>query len=66
MTTNAEELLPCPFCGEQPKITTYPDGWNHVHCSSEKCFINPETRFCPDQISAIEAWNTRILQEENQ
>ena len=66
--------LPCPFCGEVPKVTpSNPkldgDAWGAVQCCNKKCHIQPRA----DDVEilsgsrgsayyknvAIRIWNTR-------
>lgn len=42
-----EQLLPCPFCGGEPRTVTA-DDWVEVICNSCECSID-----------TVEAWNTR-------
>jgi hypothetical protein len=49
MTAPTLELLPCPFCAEQPELYPHDD---QVACETEKCPIR-RTRI------SIAAWNTR-------
>ena len=68
------ELLPCPFCGEQPEV--YPkrpeiegDAFGQVRCENEACPANPVVNDGCDvsdyrgsdayKTLAITAWNTR-------
>lgn len=61
------ELLPCPFCGEEPSQGPWknavsihtPDAWA-IECSSEphKCPIQPSIADF-EKRHAIAAWNTR-------
>lgn len=55
------ELKPCPFCGEQPKLTDCAyDALTIIECESCKKTRDRVVRFeyaLHDQ--AIEAWNTR-------
>ena len=51
------ELLPCPFCGEMPKIDPIDDGFHMIICESETCGMQPGVAGKTDTV--IAAWNTR-------
>lgn len=58
-----DELKPCPFCGEMPRIR-YFNGDPHIRTYQVKCFelrclCNPETGSYINLEKAIEAWNRR-------
>lgn len=71
MTNKAtDKLLPCPFCGEQPSISSYisescNDRHLEVMCENEECgasqYVGGE-HLCDDR--AINAWNTRTTPTE--
>lgn len=62
-------LLPCPFCGADPKYHTHKGVWrmHHVyHCGTSECPAKhgpgPSGPSCPTfatQAQAIAAWNHR-------
>jgi hypothetical protein len=53
-----DELLGCPFCGEQPVIDD--DGDRVViKCMADVCGVEPRTFSLPDIEQAREEWNTR-------
>lgn len=50
--------LPCPFCGETPKVhECMPDLW-HVWCRNTRCCANPQTT-AASRSSAVRRWNRR-------
>jgi Restriction alleviation protein Lar len=65
------ELKPCPFCGGEGKINTYPDA-NTSEMSLAQCAGGPFPKFLTgttgcgamieraNPIQAAEAWNARI------
>jgi hypothetical protein len=56
-------LLPCPFCGAEPKMDQYNvKGTNHwdVSCMNDDCLVLVETDEFESQEEAIRAWNKRI------
>ena len=58
------ELKPCPFCGEKPKVKTGRWG-NHeltiIGCESPQCFVMPATSMLMGHSieEAEYAWNSR-------
>jgi hypothetical protein len=52
-------LMPCPFCGEQPRFRNPPDSSEFaIECV---CEPNPIVKGLKDDISwGIEKWNTRV------
>ena len=50
-------LLPCPFCGEEPKTVSGRDSLS-IFCCNAMCAVQPETGAIRDE-KAIAAWNTR-------
>jgi hypothetical protein len=59
--TTDDPLLPCPFCGGEPRIEDTDDGAVFVNCSkclaSSKCCYGVKTDPIP---TVVEAWNTRV------
>lgn len=52
-----EGLLPCPFCGEEPRIILPSI---RISCENTYCLLNPQTKFFKTINEAVHAWNTRI------
>jgi len=56
----SEELRPCPFCGEMPKV----NNWTLKGITDKRCFCDNEN--CPVYLSktiAIDDWNTRPIED---
>lgn len=56
-----EELRPCPFCGERPKVVTYYSNGDRVECYNKEC---PAWRW--DEASSAPTpteWNTRPIED---
>ena len=63
-----EIILPCPFCGELPKIEE--EEWVgdslvkgvYVECVNDNCFCEPRTYHLKNETrnKVINDWNTRI------
>lgn len=56
----SEELRPCPFCGEMPKV----HDWKLKGITDKRCFCDNEN--CPVYLSktiAIDDWNTRPIED---
>ena len=54
------ELLPCPFCGEMPKV----NDWSLHGITEQRCFCDNDK--CPVYLSktiAICDWNTRPIED---
>ena len=54
-----EELKRCPFCGGEAKCIEF-YGLYHVIC----CNCHIAGKDCPRRESAVSAWNTRKIEEE--
>jgi len=58
-------LLPCPFCGEYPRIGTFGDGFEpimfYVTHDNKKCpvWAGMRTKSFESEQQAIDAWNRR-------
>jgi hypothetical protein len=67
MTSNEMPLKPCPFCGEQPKITegetTEYGVVRIVSCENNWCQIQPIAD-CLSLEMSIEKWNTRATPDK--
>lgn len=55
-----EELLPCPFCGEQPLIAdaAWIEGAAMIYCAADEC-MGPRTTAANIQDATVQ-WNTRL------
>lgn len=55
-----QELLPCPWCGNQPKCTDHQAHKNAcvVYCNTDGCPVNEGTPSGPNSFT-IDEWNTR-------
>jgi hypothetical protein len=63
----SEELKPCPWCGELPRLYTMSDNscndyWE-IGCAGEECAANPSTMSFISVEDAIEKWNTRFEEQ---
>ena len=61
------ELLPCPFCGNTPRLEEQKSRRGikaeiKIRCALLLCGINPETRYCETKETAIKIWNKRASQ----
>jgi hypothetical protein len=60
ITEKALELLPCPYCGEAPKLTA----GIKVRCVNTSCEVMPFTRsnYCKGfEWAAVRDWNKRAI-----
>ena len=57
-TQNTPELLPCPFCGGEAKLTN-PNNTPRVVCRSYKTECAGQIRYFNSEDAAIQAWNAR-------
>lgn len=59
------ELLPCPFCGELPRVI---EEFNRtlIHCNSSDCYVHPSVdSYSPAELlQAEEMWNRRAPSNE--
>lgn len=64
-TSQANDPLPCPFCGEPVEIET----WHYqtapcqrfIRCCNLGCEVSSETNTFDTDAEAVAAWNTRAL-----
>jgi Lar family restriction alleviation protein len=60
---SGEQLKPCPFCGEKPKIQSYSplNGYYlySIECINSNCPTNPGTVDFSKRKNAIKRWNER-------
>ena len=58
------KLLPCPFCGKEPKLKktkhTEPDIFYWVGCYNSGCIALPVVMSWETRAEAIAAWNKRV------
>lgn len=57
-----DELKPCPFCGEIPRITHSSSGYTpiNIECGTVYCFLHSGSALAYNtEEEAIEEWNTR-------
>ncbi len=62
----SEQLLPCPFCGNQPWLDDDMETGGQVECANSKCLVCPSIFYDNEENSsgidlATEAWNTRYI-----
>lgn len=59
-----EQLKPCPFCGEQPRMMAYAGdvGGVHIECETPDCPASPISTggSMMDPLIAWNAWNRRV------
>lgn len=55
------QLLPCPFCGKNPEITSLGDGSpKYIRCGNPDCLVDCHTNSNLGPLhKQIEHWNTR-------
>ena len=58
-----DEPLPCPWCGEVPKVESCGKDYWTIKCSAFmsgiRCFVMPDTLSRRTEAEAIAAWNKR-------
>lgn len=59
------ELLPCPFCGEMPMLTSRIDGLTDIWCFAKK-FRHVSEVHESTMVDAVRAWNTRHTPQQDQ
>jgi len=58
---NEDGLLPCPFCGEYPKLTEEYDESDEIFYTVEhECSVLIEAGWWHDKQQAIDVWNKRV------
>jgi hypothetical protein len=57
----SEALLPCPFCGQPPRMQINRAGAMHLFCANFDCIVSPEIESLTtgDDKETAAAWNTR-------
>lgn len=58
-----DDLMPCPFCGEQPEVVEKVRGSITIRCTSKKCTVKPCTNASSQRKTAREYWNKRARLE---
>jgi len=56
--SNTNELLPCPFCGGEAKVTCFGRGRYQANVECTKCSCRLHERFI-SKAEAMKAWNRR-------
>jgi len=56
-------LKPCPFCGDDPGVEHYDDGWLLVACQGLSCGVAPATPSGTSLEEEHKLWNTRPGEE---
>lgn len=54
------DLLPCPFCGGEPRIQNFRrhEDWYRIRCVGD-CSVHPETYTYRNFEGALAVWNNR-------
>jgi transcription elongation factor Elf1 len=55
---NGIDLLPCPFCGEQPAVERDARGKHVIWCENENCPASMQLNG-NSLLETVKAWNTR-------
>lgn len=53
------DLLPCPFCGNDPTVADAEGGDCYVQCLNSDCAVQPTSALYSGTVSAAAAWNSR-------
>lgn len=57
-----DKLLPCPFCGTEPRVAKTNDGRTYIGCDNLRtCPAFPSTYPSVNEEAAVKAWNTRAV-----
>lgn len=59
------ELLPCPFCGDEPTIIYKNSPSNIIECNGDHCAFNPQTHNYNSWQDCVKGWNTRHPQTDH-
>lgn len=62
---NADDLLRCPFCGNEPEVFFKEERINIIHCIGRECRVRPTSGNHSTWESCIKAWNARPEQPIN-
>lgn len=55
------DLKPCPFCGSEARHYVFALIEHYITCTNPKCYA--ETHRWTTEAEAVEAWNTRTLEQ---